>query len=142
MRIYSEPRVRRAAQAARNSISAGTTHSTTAGTRLITWAPTGGLNQKWSFTQQTDGTYELRNSESGLCADVEGGSTGAGTNIIQWTCTKGANQRWNITRQAAGTYTVASAASGLLLTTASSADGALVTQQPDIGASLQRWTID
>ncbi|MFC9344280.1 RICIN domain-containing protein [Streptomyces sp. NPDC057020] len=116
-------------------------HSTTAGTRLITWAPTGGLNQKWSLTQQTDGSYELRNSESGLCADVEGGSTAAGARVIQWTCTKGANQRWNLVRQTAGTYTVASAASGLLLTTASAADGALVTQQPDTGTSLQRWTV-
>ncbi|MEK9521558.1 RICIN domain-containing protein [Streptomyces venezuelae] len=116
-------------------------HSTTAGTRLITWAPTGGTNQQWRFTQQTDGTYELRNVRSGLCADVEGGSTGTGARVIQWTCTKGANQRWNVVRQPGGTHTVASAASGLLLTTASAADGAAVTQQPDTGATLQRWTL-
>ncbi|MET9727794.1 RICIN domain-containing protein [Streptomyces zaomyceticus] len=116
-------------------------HSTTAGTQLITWVPTGGPNQNWRFTQQADGTYEIRNSESGMCADVEGGSAGAGARIIQWTCTNGANQRWNITRRADGTHTVASAASGLLLTTASSADGALVTQQPDIDSTPQRWTV-
>ncbi|MFH9727091.1 RICIN domain-containing protein [Streptomyces sp. NPDC017254] len=116
-------------------------HSTTPGTQLITWAPTGGLNQKWNLAQQADGTYTLKNSESGLCADVEGGSTAAGAKIIQWTCTNGANQRWNITRQAGGTSTVSSAASGLLLTTASSADGARVTQQPDTGSTSQRWTV-
>ncbi|KOG08354.1 MULTISPECIES: RICIN domain-containing protein [Streptomyces] len=117
-------------------------HSTTAGTRLITWAPTGGANQSWTFTRQTDGTYEIKNSESGLCADVHSGSTSAGASIIQWGCNAGANQRWNVTRLANGTYTVASVASGLLLTTASSTDGAAVTQQPDTGSALQQWTIN
>ncbi|MGW3559784.1 RICIN domain-containing protein [Streptomyces sp. NPDC000963] len=116
-------------------------HGTTAGTRLITWTPTGGANQRWTFTRRSDGTYELKNAESGLCADVEGGSTGAGARIIQWTCTGGANQRWSLTRRSDGTHTVASAASGLVLTTASSTDGASVTQQPDTGGTLQRWTV-
>ncbi|MFJ4341532.1 RICIN domain-containing protein [Streptomyces sp. NPDC088915] len=116
-------------------------HGTTAGTRLITWTPTGGANQRWTFTRRSDGTYELKNAESGLCADVEGGSTSAGARIIQWTCTGGANQRWSLTRRADGTHTVASAASGLVLTTASSADGAAVTQQADTGGTLQRWTV-
>ncbi|MFF4174180.1 RICIN domain-containing protein [Streptomyces sp. NPDC001744] len=116
-------------------------HSTTAGTRLVVWTPTGGANQRWTFTRQTDGTYELRNAESGLCADVESGSAGAGARIIQWTCTRGANQRWTLTRRSDGTHTLASAASGLLLTAASSGDGASVTQQPDTGAALQRWTV-
>ncbi|MFE0640562.1 RICIN domain-containing protein [Streptomyces sp. NPDC058877] len=117
-------------------------HSTTAGTQLITWVPTGGLNQKWRFTQQPDGTYELKNVESGLCADVEGGSTRTGAKIIQWTCTKGSNQRWSAVRQADGSHTVVSAASGLLLTTSSSNDGGRITQQPDTGSMLQRWTIN
>src|SRR3989441_804765 len=33
-------------------------HSTTAGTQLITWAPNGGANQSWTFTQQADGSYQ------------------------------------------------------------------------------------
>ncbi|WP_225804544.1 RICIN domain-containing protein [Streptomyces sp. NK15101] len=117
-------------------------HSTTPGTQLVTWTPTGGANQKWTFTRQADGTYEIKNYESGLCADVESGSTSAGAKIIQWTCTSGANQRWNVVRRSDGTYTVASAASGLLLTTASSTNGALVTQQPDSGSTLQQWTVN
>ncbi|MFB6837644.1 RICIN domain-containing protein [Streptomyces sp. NPDC056361] len=117
-------------------------HSTTSGTQLITWTPTGGANQNWTFTRQTDGTYTLKNTESGLCADVESGSTTAGAKIIQWTCTSGPNQRWTPTLQPNGTYTVASAATGLLLTTASSTNGALVTQQPDTGSTLQQWTIN
>ncbi|MFE0647058.1 RICIN domain-containing protein [Streptomyces sp. NPDC059534] len=116
-------------------------HSTTAGTQLITWTPTGSANQNWNLTRGTDGSYTLVNAESGLCADIEGGSTAAGAKVIQWACTGGQNQRWNLTRQANGTYTVASLKSGLLLTTASSGNGSLVTQQPDTGTPRQQWTI-
>ncbi|MFD7321715.1 RICIN domain-containing protein [Streptomyces sp. NPDC059875] len=119
-------------------------HSTTPGTQLITWTAHGGANQNWRFTQQPDGSYELVNAESGLCADVDGGSTATGARVIQWTCTGGANQRWRVTRLPGGAgdaYTVASVKSGLLLATASSSNGALVTQQPDTGSALQQWTI-
>ncbi|MFK0215498.1 RICIN domain-containing protein [Streptomyces sp. NPDC090298] len=116
-------------------------HSTTSGTQLITWTPTGGANQNWRFTQRADGSYEIANVESGLCADVEGSSTAAGARVVQWTCTGAANQRWNVVRQANGSYKVTSALSGRLLTTASTANGALVTQQSDTGSTLQLWTI-
>lgn len=116
-------------------------HSTTAGTQLITWTPNGGANQTWQFTQQVDGSYQLVNAESGLCADVSGGSTSAGAQVIQWTCTGNSNQHWNLIRRSDGTYTVASVKSGLVLTTASTTDGALVTQQADTGSALQRWTV-
>ncbi|MFD3662516.1 RICIN domain-containing protein [Streptomyces sp. NPDC058659] len=117
-------------------------HSTTAGTQLVTWTANGGANQTWRFTRRTDGSYELANAESGLCADVESGSTAAGAKVIQWPCTGGGNQRWTVTRLANGAYTVASVKSGLLLTTASTANGAAVTQQPDTGSPLQQWTIN
>ncbi|CAL9624919.1 RICIN domain-containing protein [Streptomyces sp. enrichment culture] len=115
--------------------------STTPGTQLVTWTPNGGANQKWTFTQQTDGSYQLKNGTSGLCADVEGGSKSAGAKVIQWTCSGAANQRWRVERQPDGTYTVTSVNSGLLLTTASTTNGALVTQQPSSSTALQKWTI-
>ncbi|GLZ38024.1 RICIN domain-containing protein [Actinokineospora sp. NBRC 105648] len=117
-------------------------HSTTAGTQLNTWTANGGANQTWTFTAQADGSYELRNVESGLCADVNGGATTAGAAIIQWTCSGGANQHWKATQQSDGNYTFSSVSSGLLLTTASTSDGALVTQQASTGGSLQRWTVN
>ncbi|MFR9796755.1 RICIN domain-containing protein [Streptomyces sp. MS06] len=116
-------------------------HSTTAGTQLITWTANGGTNQTWQFTRQADGSYQLVNAESGLCADVEGGSTSAGARVIQWTCTGNSNQHWNPVHHSDGTYTVTSAKSGLALTTASTSDGALVTQQADTGSALQRWSL-
>ncbi|GAA2771917.1 RICIN domain-containing protein [Streptomyces showdoensis] len=115
--------------------------STANGTQLVTWTANGGANQKWTFTRQADGGYELRNVHSGKCADVENSGAGAGAKVIQWTCHGGANQRWNATRLANGAYTLASAGSGLLLTTASAADGSAVTQQADTGSSRQQWTI-
>ncbi|MEZ0069900.1 hypothetical protein ABIA32_005948 [Streptacidiphilus sp. MAP12-20] len=116
-------------------------HSKSAGTQLITWAANGGANQSWQFTQQSDGSYQLVNAESGLCADVSGGSTSAGAQVIQWTCTGGSNQHWKLTKLANGSWTVTSAKSGLLLTTASTADGSLVTQQANTGSALQQWTL-
>ncbi|MFF2750544.1 RICIN domain-containing protein [Kitasatospora sp. NPDC058048] len=116
-------------------------HSTAAGNPLITWTASGGSNQVWQFRPQPDGSYELVNGLSSMCADVSGGSTAAGAQVIQWPCSGGANQHWNVRPTADGSYTVTSAHSGLLLTTASGADGAAVTQEPDTGSPLQRWSI-
>ncbi|MEV4937633.1 RICIN domain-containing protein [Streptomyces zaomyceticus] len=117
-------------------------HSTTSGTQLITWTPTSGANQNWKFTQQTGGSYEIANVESGLCVHVDGASTTAGARVVQSTCNGASSQRWNVTRQTDGTYKVASALSGLLVTTASTSNGALVTQQADSGSALQKWSIN
>ncbi|MFD8786816.1 RICIN domain-containing protein [Kitasatospora sp. NPDC059599] len=116
--------------------------STTAGNGLITWTASGAADQLWQFRRQPDGSYELVNGLSSMCADVDGGSTAAGARIIQWPCTGGANQHWKVRPTADGSYTVTSARSGLQLTTASTADGAPVTQEPDTGSPLQRWSID
>ncbi|GAB2729312.1 RICIN domain-containing protein [Kitasatospora kifunensis] len=116
-------------------------HSTSTGTQLITWTPNGGSNQHWAFTQQSDGSYQIVNGQSKLCMDVSGGSTTAGAQVIQWTCTGNNNQRWTVTATADGGYTITSQRSGLLLTTATTSDGSLVTQQPDTGSALQHWTI-
>ncbi|MER5911444.1 RICIN domain-containing protein [Streptomyces sp. NPDC001982] len=52
----------------------------------------------------------------------------------------GTNQRWTVTAVPAG-YTLTSLKSGLLLTTASTADGAPVTQEADSGSALQHWSL-
>jgi hypothetical protein len=116
-------------------------HSTTTGTQLVTWAPNGGANQNWGFTRQADGSYQILDSESKLCMDVSDGSQSAGARVIQWTCTGAANQRWVVAALPAGGYTIASQHSGLLLTTASTTDGALVTQSADTNSPSQHWAI-
>jgi len=114
--------------------------SSTSGTQLITWTPHGGPNQQWQLTLNTDGSYTMANGSSHLCADVAGGATTAGAAVVQATCTGGDSQRWLLTATGGG-YTVANRKSALLLTTASTTDGALVTQQPDTGSALQHWQI-
>ncbi|MFC9328628.1 RICIN domain-containing protein [Kitasatospora sp. NPDC057015] len=93
-------------------------HSTAAGTQLITWTANGGTNQNWQFTRQPDGSYQVVNGLSGLCADVSGGSTTAGAPVVQWTCTGGTSQHWILT-----------------------SDNAPVTQQMSNGSATQQWTI-
>ena len=116
--------------------------STTAGVQLDTWTPATSSNQKWTFTQQSDGSYEIVNVLSGLCVDVDGGGTTAGEAIDQWTCVGSSNQLWDLTVLSSGAYTITNERSGLVLTTASTSAGALVTQQANTGSALQQWTIN
>ncbi|MEU8840463.1 family 20 glycosylhydrolase [Streptomyces roseus] len=115
--------------------------SSASGTQLITWTPHGGPNQQWQLTPDADGSYTMVNGASKLCADVSGGSTAPGAAVVQATCTGGDGQRWLITALGGGDHSVANKRSGLLLTTASGADGAAATQQPDSGSAYQRWQI-
>ncbi|WP_328764785.1 family 20 glycosylhydrolase [Streptomyces sp. NBC_00272] len=111
------------------------------GTQLITWTPHGGPNQQWQLALNADGSYSMVNGSSRLCADVAGGSTAPGAAVVQATCTGGDGQHWLITSLGGGDYSVANKKSALLLTTASAADGAAATQQPDTGSGYQRWQI-
>ena len=117
-------------------------HSTTAGAQLITWTPNGGSNQKWVFTQQADGSYQIVNQQSQLCMDDNGGFTTPGDAVIQWTCTGNDNQHWTATKLASGAYTLTNVHSGLLVTTASTTNGALVAQETNSGSALQQWAVN
>ncbi|MGH3737556.1 MAG: RICIN domain-containing protein [Micromonosporaceae bacterium] len=116
-------------------------HSMVGGTQMITWTSNGGVNQSWVFTRHDDGSYQIANGESQLCLDVSDYSTASGGKVVQWSCNGGGNQRWIVTARSGGTYTIAAKHSGLLLTTASTSNGALVTQQADTNGALQHWTI-
>ncbi|MBD0421859.1 RICIN domain-containing protein [Streptomyces sp. TRM S81-3] len=91
--------------------------------------------QKWNVTRDDDGTYQLKNAGSGLCADVAASSQASGAEVVQYTCTGTANQRWTVTEDQ-GTLTLRAKHSGLSLT--ATADG-LVVQATDDGGARQRW---
>ncbi|WP_246576726.1 RICIN domain-containing protein [Actinospica durhamensis] len=116
--------------------------STTDGTALTTAHPRGAADNNWVFTQQADGSYEIASAASDQCASVNYGSTAAGESIVQWPCSDSTNQEWDVVLQPNGTYSVTSVRSGLLLTTASKANGAAVTQEADTGSVLQQWSIE
>ena len=113
--------------------------STTPDTQLQGWGWHSGTNQEWTATQNSDGTWQLKNVASGLCLDVRHASGSAGAAIIQWTCTGAANQRWKVVSRG-GVSTLASADSGMAVTEASASDGAALTQQPYSGAATQNYT--
>ena len=112
--------------------------STTPGTQLIVWGLHGGTNQRWVFTQNSDGSFQVKNALSGLCADDSGGSANAGSPIVQWTCTGNNNQRWSVT-PSGSSYALVNRSSGLVLTAGGSSNGATLTQQPNTGSAQQSW---
>ncbi|MFE2554424.1 family 20 glycosylhydrolase [Streptomyces sp. NPDC059352] len=114
--------------------------SSTAGTQLDVSATQGGNNQRFTLTAEPDGSYSVKNVNSGLCMDVTGNSTTVGAAIIQWTCTGNANQHWYVTAVAGG-YTITSVSSGLLLTSAGTTDGSKITQQSGPASATQTWTL-
>ena len=69
--------------------------STTAGTAdVIQQVPNGNAASLWLPVKQSDGSYEFKNDNSGLCLDVTGASTTEGQQLDQWACknTTGNNQ--------------------------------------------------
>jgi len=97
--------------------------------------PSSSPAQKWNVSRNDDGSYQLKNAGSGLCADVAASSQSSGAQVVQYTCTSTSNQRWLISNDA-GTLTLRAKHSDLSLT--AGADG-LVVQADDTGADNQRW---
>jgi Ricin-type beta-trefoil lectin domain-like len=72
--------------------------ATTAGTPDIAQEPaSSSASSQWLPVQQTDGSWEFKNSASGLCLDVYGAGSNLGQQLDQWTCknTPGNNQDFN-----------------------------------------------
>ncbi len=72
--------------------------ATAAGTPDIAQEPaSSSASSQWLPTQQTDGSWEFKNSASGLCLDVYGAGSNLGQQLDQWTCknTPGNNQDFN-----------------------------------------------
>ena len=80
---------------AQNSGDDITATGTAAGTPDIAQEPpSSSASSQWLPTQQTDGSWEFKNSASGLCLDVYGAGSNLGQQLDQWTCknTPGNNQ--------------------------------------------------
>ena len=59
-------------------------------------------------TEMPNGTYFLRNKQSGYFADIEGPTMAAGTTIHQWSFHGGNSQKWILTHMGDGYYTIRS----------------------------------
>ena len=73
-----------------------TNFSTSNGTPIEQWQPTGGPNQRWDLVSLPDGNDEIVNAYSGKVLDDTNSSTSNGTPIQQWQPTGGLNQQWRI----------------------------------------------
>jgi hypothetical protein len=72
--------------------------STAAGTPdIIQQPPSGATSSQWLPTQQSDGSWQFKNSSSGLCLDVYGAGSNLGQQLDQWPCKNaaGTNQDFN-----------------------------------------------
>ncbi|WP_158437773.1 RICIN domain-containing protein [Naasia lichenicola] len=63
-----------------------TDNSTAAGALVQLWGYTGGANQQWLPTRQSDGSFQFVGRQVGLCLDVVGQSIAEGAKIQQSTC--------------------------------------------------------
>jgi len=61
--------------------------SITAGTPdIVQQVPNGAANSLWTPVQQSDGSFEFQNSNSGLCLDATGANSTLGQQLDQWPC--------------------------------------------------------
>jgi hypothetical protein len=75
-----------------------TGNATASGTPDIAQEPaSGSASAQWLPMQQSDGSWEFKNSVSGLCLDVFGAGSNRGQQLDQWPCKNapGTNQDFN-----------------------------------------------
>jgi hypothetical protein len=53
---------------------------------IIQQVPNGAASSQWLPVQQSDGSWEFKNSGSGLCLDVYGAGSSTGQQLDQWAC--------------------------------------------------------
>jgi hypothetical protein len=117
--------------------------STGNGTNIDQWGYNGGSNQKWTFTQNSDGSYTIINQNSGKALEDPGFGTANGTKVDQWTSNSGTNQHWTVTPNQDGTYTIINKTSGLALEDPgfSTANGTQMDQWANNNGPNQCWIL-
>ena len=119
--------------------------STSLGTQFEIWNCTGGANQQFKATLNSDGTLTFVNSNSGLCLDVQGNSTSNLTHIEQWTCNGQLNQKFKPFAAGSGNYNLKPANANLStcidINGNSTASGALAQEYICNGTGAQIFAI-
>jgi alpha-galactosidase len=115
--------------------------SMVAGTPVIQWPSSDGLNQLWQLLPDGDGTFRLINAVSGQALDVYAHSAQAGAPLVQWPTSGDALQRWRPVAAGNGSFVLINQASGLLVHASSDWDGARVDQWIPTGAADEQWIL-
>lgn len=66
----------------------------TNGTNIQLWRRNGGCNQKWTVTNNSDGTFSFFSKCSGKALDLRNAETYSENNILLWQSNGGKNQKW------------------------------------------------
>ncbi|HSW11668.1 MAG TPA: RICIN domain-containing protein [Solimonas sp.] len=122
--------------------------STASGANVWIWGNGQGANQRWWLNPVVyaptvaDGTYSLKNLNSGKCLDVPNASSNAGVQIQQYSCNGGTAQRFSVSHMANGYYRIVNASSGLSLHIASFlvGDNAALLQNEAHGGDNELFT--
>ncbi|MGA7832049.1 MAG: RICIN domain-containing protein, partial [Terracidiphilus sp.] len=90
-----------------------------------------------------NGTYTIKNKNSGQAIDVTGASTTEGTYVEQWDATGGTNQQWKLTNLGNNYVELTNVNSGLALDVVgySKADGGLIDQWAYDSGENQIWKV-
>lgn len=111
------------------------------GANIHQWSATGGSNQKWTLTYNSEGYYTIVSVNSGKALTVEGGSADNGANIMQWTLNEGVDQQWQVVDLGNGYFNLVNRNSGKLLDVweAAGFESANVAQWESNGGDNQKW---
>ena len=123
-----------------NGLAIDNGSSTTEDSGVMQWGPNGGTQQQWTFTQNSDMSWNLVNGYSGQLLDDPGGNTTNGTQMIQWPQNNGSNQHWWVDAQSDGSYRIWNVFSSLTLDDDSmSANGTPLIEWDWLNGSNQKW---
>jgi hypothetical protein len=116
--------------------------STSSGTQMIQWNPTGGMDQEWFFSSQGNGYYVIQNIASGLLLTDTNGSKTPSTPLVQRTATHDDSQLWSLIAVSGG-YIVQNKASSLVIDDpgSSKSAGTHMVLYPRNDGVNQVWTI-
>ena len=73
--------------------------STAKGADVIQYTQNGTTNGLWLPVEQSDGTWQFKNENSGLCLDQTGDVSTAGVQFDQWTCKSGTGNNQDFATQ-------------------------------------------
>lgn len=112
------------------------------GANVQIWQNNDSGAQKWNFSRNGDGSYNIVNAASGKALDVKDAATSSGTNIQQWSRNGSAAQRWYIDYVPGG-FKLSSALNGAFVidvSGGSSVNGTNVALYTSNDSRAQRFT--
>ena len=136
-RCPDRPPYRRArTQVANGSITVPVSMTSTYGYHLVLTPGAG--------SPTLDGTYQIKNVNSGLALDTQNGGTAQGTLAVQATPGSGSTQTWKLISAGSGLYKIQNTADGLLLgvTNESTSAGADALIWGDNGTPDHLWSVN